>query len=62
MVEAVEQHRRFSVTVRKNKTSISLRIKLTLLDVLIVFFISANHEFSQVALLNVCTLVHQDFP
>ena len=62
MVEAVEQHRRFSVTVRKNKTSISLRIKLTLLDVLIVFFISTNHEFSQVAPLNVCTLVHQDFP
>ena len=27
-----------------------------LLDILIEFFISANHEFSQIALLEVCTL------
>ena len=33
----------------KKKTSVSL--KLSLLDILIVFFVSANHEFSQIALL-----------
>ena len=48
MVQAVEQHRRFSVAVWKKKTSVILRIKLTLLDLLIVFFISVNHEFSQI--------------
>ena len=35
-----------------------LRIKLTLLDILIEFFISVNHEFSQITLLEVCTPAH----
>ena len=36
-----------------------LRIKLTLLDILIEFFISGNYGFSQIALLEVCTRTSQ---
>ena len=62
MVEVVKEHQRFSVAVWKKRHLEVLRIKLTFLVILIAFFIRANHEFSQIALLEVCTLAHQDSP
>ena len=55
MVEAVEQHPRFSAAVGKKRHLQVLIIKLTLLNRLIEFFISTNYEFSQITLLEVCT-------
>ena len=61
MVKAVVQHRRLSVAVFKKKGSLSIKNEINIVIILIEFFISTNHEFSQIALLQVYTLAHQDF-
>ena len=61
MVKAVVQHRRLSVAVFKKKRSLSIKNEINIVIILIEFFISTNHEFSQIALLQVYTLAHQDF-